>query len=163
MFGQKKRRLSDACHGTDSVQHKIRTKIKSNNNGVGVKCGWNGKTLDCSRKNLERLDGIINIMKVAGLVITENGNIPIKVIKNVDFTGNKLRNIDDVTEMIKVRQYRTGILKRRRFNPTMPTYKSLRFEILDCYKNQNFKKNIRISGKNQNYGESSEFRSKIKV
>ena len=90
------------CFELSEIKMTLSLKIKSQNNGIGVKCGWNGKILDCSRKNLERLEGFIQIMKIAGLVITESGNVPIKIVKNIDFTGNRLTDISEVTEMIKV-------------------------------------------------------------
>ena len=90
------------CFELSGIKTTLSLKIKSQNNGIGVTCGWNGKTLDCSRKNLERLEGFIQIMKIAGLVITESGNVPIKIVKNIDFTGNRLTDISEVTEMIKV-------------------------------------------------------------
>jgi len=95
-------KTSSSCIGTETVNVTSSIRIKSSNSGVGMKCGWNGKTLDCSRRNLERLDGLIHIMNVAGLVITDNGNVPIKIIKNIDLTGNKLTMIEDVTAMIKL-------------------------------------------------------------
>ena len=38
-------------------------------------------------------------MDIAGFVITTNGNIPIKLIKNIDLTGNYLRNIEEITKL----------------------------------------------------------------
>ena len=90
------------CFDTTNINLTIGLKIRSQNNGIGVKCGWNGKTLDCSRKNLERLEGFVQIMKIAGLVITDSGNVPVKIVKNIDLTGNRLTDISEVTEMIKV-------------------------------------------------------------
>ena len=34
--------------------------------------------------------------------MTDKGNIPIKLIKNIDLTGNKLTDISEVTELIRV-------------------------------------------------------------
>ena len=90
------------CFDTTNINLTIGLQIRSQNNGIGVKCGWNGKTLDCSRKNLERLEGFVQIMKIAGLVITDSGNVPVKIVKNIDLTGNRLTDISEVTEMIKV-------------------------------------------------------------